>query len=119
MIGLTYTIIPMTKTTKIISTLPAQKYQIIYYISQHNIYITEDPFITIYSITNHNLLFYLFLYFNLTLSFIYIYIYIYILDSISLQSYFFPHISQVLCTFKFHIIYIPNPTTLVPTRVNQ
>ena len=84
MIGLTYTIIPMTKTTKIISTLPAQKYQIIYYISQHNIYITEDPFITIYSITNHNLLFYLFLYFNLTLSFIYI------LDSISLRSYFFP-----------------------------
>jgi len=95
MIGLTYTIIPMTKTTKIISTLPAQKYQIIYYISQHNIYITEDPFITIYSITNHNLLFYLFLYFNLTLSFIYIYIYI--LDSISLQSYFFsPYIPSLM-----------------------
>jgi hypothetical protein len=91
MIGLTYTIIPMTKTTKIISTLPAQKYQIIYYISQHNIYITEDPFITIYSITNHNLLFYLFLYFNLTLSFIYI------LDSISLQSYFFsPYIPSLM-----------------------
>jgi hypothetical protein len=86
MIGLTYTIIPMTKTTKIISTLPAQKYQIIYYISQHNIYITEDPFITIYSITNHNLLFYLFLYFNLTLSFIYIYIRFHI----STILFFFP-----------------------------
>jgi hypothetical protein len=96
MIGLTYTIIPMTKTTKIISTLPAQKYQIIYYISQHNIYITEDPFITIYSITNHNLLFYLFLYFNLTLSFIYIYIYIYIRFHISTILFFSPYIPSLM-----------------------